>query len=259
VTDACTPITNALAVAGKIALVDRGACGFAIKVKNAQDAGALAVIVADNVAGGPPAGLGGADPSITIPSVRVTQADGLRIKTALALAAQNATLAIDPTVRAGADRQGRAMLYTPNPAQVGSSVSHFDTSTSPSQLMEPSINGDLKLAVDAPDDLTRPLLRDIGWYPDGDQDLVPDDAGDLCPASDLKPTVVIGGIDTGVPNTFFTNGCSIRDLVAKCRQDAPNHGAYASCSANLTNTLRDAGFLTGNQKGAIQSAVGRDK
>jgi len=248
VTDACTAITNPADVAGKIALVDRG-----------TDAGAVAVLVADNVAGGPPAGLGGADPTIAIPSVRITQADGLRIKTALASGAVNATLTVDPTVRAGADRNGRALLYTPNPVIQGSSVSHFDTSASPNQLMEPSINLDLKLAVDTPYDLTRSQLRDVGWYPDADGDLVADDAGDQCLNSDLGPTVVIGGIDTGVPNTFFNNGCSIRDFITKCREGAPNHGAYASCSANVTNALKDAGFITGNQKGAIQSAVGRDK
>ena len=259
VTDACTAITNASSVAGKIALVDRGTCGFVVKVKNAQDAGAVAVMVADNVAGGPPAGLGGADPTIVIPSVRITQADGLRIKTALASGAVNATLTVDPTVRAGADRLGRIMLYTPNPVQPGSSVSHFDTSASPNQLMEPSINLDLKLAVDTPYDLTRSLMRDVGWYPDADNDLVADDAGDQCLGSDLSATVVIGGINTGVPNTFFNNGCSIRDFIAKCREGASNHGAYVSCSAGVTNALKDAGFLTGNQKGAIQSAVGRDK
>ncbi len=259
VTDACTAITNPADVAGKIAIVDRGTCGFVVKVKNAQDAGAIAVLVADNAAGGPPAGLGGTDPSIVIPSVRITQADGLRIKTALASGAVNVTLTVDPSVRAGADRNGRALLYTPNPVIQGSSVSHFDTSTSPNQLMEPSINGDLKLAVDSPYDLTRSQLRDVGWYPDADGDLVADDAGDQCLNSDLAATVVVGGIDTGVPNTFFNNGCSIRDFITKCREGAPNHGAYVSCSANVTNALKDAGFLTGNQKGAIQSAVGRDK
>ena len=50
----------------KIALIDRGTCGFTIKVKNAQDAGAIAVIVADNIAGSPPAPMGGADATITI-------------------------------------------------------------------------------------------------------------------------------------------------------------------------------------------------
>ena len=35
---------------GKIALVDRGTCPFVVKVKNAQNAGAIGVVVADNVA-----------------------------------------------------------------------------------------------------------------------------------------------------------------------------------------------------------------
>lgn len=258
-TDACTAITNAAAVAGRIALLDRGTCGFVVKVKNAQDAGAIAVLVADNAAGGPPAGLGGADPTITIPAVRITLADGNSIKAALATGAVSATLALDPAVRAGADRNGRPMLYTPNPVVSGSTISHWDTSASPNQLMEPAINLDLKLAVDTPYDLTRAQLRDIGWFPDGDLDGVADDAGDQCLASTLSATVSIGGIDTGVPNTFFTNGCTIRDYVSQCQVPGANHGSYVSCGASLTNTLRDLGFITGAQKGAIQSAIARDK
>ena len=38
--------------AGKIALIDRGVCGFVGKVKKAQDLGALMVIVVNNIAGG---------------------------------------------------------------------------------------------------------------------------------------------------------------------------------------------------------------
>ena len=71
-------------VAGRIALVDRGACGFAIKVKNAQNAGAIGVVVANNVAGAPPGGMAGVDPTITIPSVLITQADANAIKAQLA-------------------------------------------------------------------------------------------------------------------------------------------------------------------------------
>lgn len=257
--DACTAITNASAVAGRIALVDRGTCGFVVKVKNAQDAGAIAVIVADNAAGGPPTGLGGADPTITIPSVRITLADGNAVKAALGSGTVTATLALDPSVRAGADRAGRPMLYTPNPVVSGSSVSHWDTSATPNQLMEPAINQDLKLAVDLPYDLTRAQLRDIGWFPDGDLDLVADDAGDQCLASNLNTTVALGGIDTGVPNTLFTNGCTISDYVALCKVPGANHGSYVSCGANLTNTLKDLGFISGSQKGAIQSAIARDK
>src|SRR5262249_49912381 len=69
---ACTPLSplNAAAVSGKIALVDRGVCGFTVKVKTCQDAGAIGVIIVDNVAGSPPAGIGGTDPTIVIPSAR---------------------------------------------------------------------------------------------------------------------------------------------------------------------------------------------
>jgi uncharacterized repeat protein (TIGR01451 family) len=89
-TDGCTAFTNAAAVAGNIALIDRGTCGFIVKVANAQAAGAVAVIIADNAPGSPPAGLGGTDPTITIPSVRVTLADGNLLKANIATL--NATL-----------------------------------------------------------------------------------------------------------------------------------------------------------------------
>jgi Zn-dependent metalloprotease len=91
--DACTPLVNGAAVVGNIALVDRGTCAFTIKVKNAQDAGAIGVIVADNVPG-PAAGMGGVDPSIVIPSLRVTLATGNLIKGELANGAVNATLGV---------------------------------------------------------------------------------------------------------------------------------------------------------------------
>ncbi len=67
------------AVAGKIALIDRGICTFTSKVKKAQVQGALMVIVANNIAG-PAVAMGGADPSITIPSVMVTLPDGTTLK-----------------------------------------------------------------------------------------------------------------------------------------------------------------------------------
>lgn len=91
INDACTPLTNAAQVAGKIALVERGTCTFTIKVKNAENAGAIAVIVAENVPG-PPITMGGFDPTIVIPSVRISQADGNLIKAELAIGSVTATL-----------------------------------------------------------------------------------------------------------------------------------------------------------------------
>jgi subtilisin family serine protease len=54
---------------GKIALISRGACTFSEKIRNAQDAGAVATIVVNNVAGDPTAmGLGGIPNEPTIPA-----------------------------------------------------------------------------------------------------------------------------------------------------------------------------------------------
>ena len=256
-TDACSPITNAAAVAGKIALVDRGTCGFNVKVKNAQDAGAVAVIVADNVAGGPPAGLGGADPTVTIPSVRITLADGNTIKAQLG-AGVNATLGVDLSVFSGADALGRALVNAPNPVQPGSSISHWDPVAFRNQLMEPAINGDLTHSVTSPEDLTLALMRDVGWFADADLDGIADEV-DCSPNSDRRPTVIIDGCDTGVPNTFFSSGpnagCTISDLIRRCAANAGNHGGFVSCVSHLTNELKKDGLITGSQKGSIMSCA----
>jgi len=257
--DACTPLTNPAAVSGKIALLDRGTCSFIVKVKNAQDAGAIAVLVADNVAGSPPGGLGGTDPTIVIPSARITKVDGAAIRTALGSGPVSAMLVLDLSIRSGADGANRALLYTPSPVILGSSVSHWDQSAFPNQLMEPNINGDLKIAVDLPADLTRSQLRDIGWYPDKDLDFVADDGLDQCLGSNLGPIVVIGGQDTGVPNTFFSNGCTIRDLVDKCEAGAKNHGGFVSCVSHLGEALVAAGVISDEQKDAIQRAAAHNK
>jgi hypothetical protein len=174
-TDSCSPLTNASAIAGNIALVDRGTCTFVVKVKNCQNAGAIAVLIADNTTDSPPTGLGGADSSITIPAVRITQADGATLRSNLA-SGVNVTLLLNASVLAGAGASGRPLLFSTNPIQGGSSISHWDTIAFPNLLMEPNINSDLTHNVD----LTLPLLWDIGWLPpDMDADGVPD-AQDNC-------------------------------------------------------------------------------
>ena len=168
---ACVPFTAAEAavVKGKVAIVDRGTCTFVVKVKAAQDAGAIAVLVADN-APGAPATLGGSDATITIPSARITQAAGVTLKSAAATVlrgSRSMTLAgafgFDATRKAGADSSLRPLLYTPNQLVGGSSVSHWDVSAFPNLLMEPAINSDLTNLLVPPKDLTKPLLQDIGW------------------------------------------------------------------------------------------------
>lgn len=154
---------NAAAVNGKIAVVDRGGCAFVIKTKNAQDAGAIAVVIANNVAGAPVAP-GGTDPTITIPTVGVSQDDGAAIKSSIRpRRSPTLTLHLNTTLLAGADANMHLFLYTPDPLAPGSSVSHWDTSATRNLLMEPFINADLNHQVKQPSDLTLELLTDIGW------------------------------------------------------------------------------------------------
>jgi hypothetical protein len=156
--DGCEVFTNGPALAGKIALVDRGVCTFVAKAESCQSYGAIAVVIANNTAGVQPPG--GADPAITIPVVGILQSDGTAIKTALGSGPVNLTLNLDPTFKAGADNLGRPLMYTPATVASGSTVSHWDVTLTPNALMEPNINQDLHDDVD----LTRYLLWDIGWF-----------------------------------------------------------------------------------------------
>jgi len=154
-TDGCSPITSD--VVGKIALMDRGTCGFAIKAKNAQNAGAKAVLIADNVTAAV-AGMSGTDNTITIPSLRVTLATGNTFKANLPV---TVGLIQDPVLLQGADDTGRPRLYAPNPVETGSSFSHYDNVAEPNLLMEPAINGSLRSYYNL--DITPALMADIGW------------------------------------------------------------------------------------------------
>ena len=170
----------------------------------------------------------------------------------------SADLLVDLTVRAGADPLGRARVYAPFPVVGGSSISHYDTIASRNLLMEPAINPDLTHKVKAPDDLTFELLRDVGWtFPDADGDGVVDDE-DCNPNSDRRATIVIGGIDTGVPNQLFPSGCTSSDLLSALAAGATNHGDYVSAVAQLTNQWVASGLVSGREKGAIQSAAARN-
>ena len=156
--DACEPIQNGAQIAGKIALIDRGTCTFVSKAAAAQAAGAVAVVIGNNVAGSPP-GMTGVDPSVTIPVVSITQSDATAIKGQLGTGV-TMSIGVDPAHLAGTDAQGRVLMYTPNPLEPGSSVSHWDISATPDLLEEPFISSDLT----SNPDLTQYVFADIGWY-----------------------------------------------------------------------------------------------
>jgi extracellular elastinolytic metalloproteinase len=91
--EACAGVPSN-SVLGKIALIDRGNCNFTVKVKNAQIAGAIAVIMVNNVSGSPII-MGGTDNTITIPAVMISINDGQTLKNQLSNNL-NVTLAVGP-------------------------------------------------------------------------------------------------------------------------------------------------------------------
>jgi hypothetical protein len=292
--DGCTAILNN--VQGKIAFMNRGTCGFAIKAANAQAAGAIGVVIADNAAG-PVVDMAGSgnrpfDLAITIPAGRVTLATGDIIRNALNAGTVNGVIGADPnSVRRGTDSAGRVLLYAPNPFVSGSSTSHFDVSATRNVLMEPNITGNLTHNLTAPHDLTLAQLRDIGWYADADVDLVEDSAdncpttpnpdqanydgdaqGDACdadddndgvndgsdayPHSNMQPTVTIGSCNSNAPNAVFANGATIMDLIGSIQ--SKNHGDFVSQVNAIINQARTLGLITGAEHGAIASCAARN-
>lgn len=83
--EGCDALTNADAITGNIAVVYRGNCEFGLKVLNAQNAGAIAVIVINNAPGTPTVmGVGATNQAlITIPSVMITDVVGADIRALL--------------------------------------------------------------------------------------------------------------------------------------------------------------------------------
>ena len=73
-TEGCNDLINDLT--GDIAIVDRGACEFGLKSLNAEMAGAIAVVICNNVAGGPiPMGGGAVGDQVTIPAIMLSLED----------------------------------------------------------------------------------------------------------------------------------------------------------------------------------------
>ncbi len=82
--DGCDTVTNGAAINGNIAVIRRGDCEFGVKVLAAENAGAIAVIVVNNVAGDTIVmGEGAVGDQVTIPSIMISQSDGEAIIMAL--------------------------------------------------------------------------------------------------------------------------------------------------------------------------------
>lgn len=66
----------------------------------------------------------------------------------------------NPARQFGMSPGGQMLLFSPDPLQPGSSLSHWDTSASPNLLMEPALSPDLPfLGLD----ITPDQMQDVGW------------------------------------------------------------------------------------------------
>jgi hypothetical protein len=225
------------AYSGRIAVVDRGSCEFEVKVKHAEDAGALGVVIAST---GAIANMGqGSDPArvATIPSLMVSFASGAALKAGLP--GVDVNIAPIPGLLAGADSHGYARLYAPNPVQPGSSFSHYDTSASPNALMEPAITSTLVANLNV--DLTNALFQDEGWS--------------------INPgTAKIAGCDTGIAIASeggLIVGASVQAWDNLCLASSAGKGEYQDCISGYKDRLAAAGLLTGNQGGRIASCAAK--
>lgn len=106
----CNAVTNGGAVNGKIALIDRGDCAFVVKVLNAQNAGAIAVVMVQND-GSAPFAMGGNDPAITIPSVMISQADGTTLKNQLLQGVVNVSINLPNSVNRDSDLDNEIIAH----------------------------------------------------------------------------------------------------------------------------------------------------
>jgi hypothetical protein len=158
---ACAPLDNAAEVQGNIALVRRGDCTFAQKWQTVFDAGAIAMLLVDNV----PAGSDGAierdsalslDRTLPIPIWFVPRNTGDLFLSALPLdATLGYDLASDPRGTTGGFVNMQA-----DPETETSNVSHFSNTMVPPSLMNPSITN---ISFDGDLDFVPDFMYDIGW------------------------------------------------------------------------------------------------
>src|SRR5690606_1806487 len=209
-------------------------CAFEIKAKFAEDAGAIGVIVANN-APGVIQMAEDATVDATVPTISVSQADGVTLK-----AAAGSTVALEEVEGsyAGTDDQGRAKLYSPAVLATGSTFSHFDISHSPNALMEPSINQDLDGNLRL--DLTPALFEDLGWT-----------------VNEGMAKTRGGRCDTGVPVfdadvVGLIGGANLQAADSLCRSSVKSKVGVSACLAPFIATLRSVDAIPASAEASLR-------
>jgi hypothetical protein len=66
--------------------------------------------------------------------------------------------------------------------------------------------------------------------------------------------VIVGGVDSGVPDQVDEEGCTLSQRIEQAGEGARNHGQFVS---HLLTEWRGAGLITGRESGQIQNAAAR--
>jgi uncharacterized protein (TIGR03382 family) len=162
--DGCSDLSND--VHGKFALIERSfadagvVCTFISKAARAADAGAIGVIIYDDV----PEALVDmtGTPALNIPATFISNTDGTTLQTELAAGTGPVTVGFGTATQISNTDPSETMvlLYTPATLKPGSSLIHWNTNSYPHTLMLEFANEpDIRLNMD----LTPDVMSDLGW------------------------------------------------------------------------------------------------
>ena len=89
---------------------------------------------------------------------------------------------------------------------------------------------------------------------DSDGDGITDDI-DVCPNSNLLPTITLKGCDAGVENQLLENGCTMADHIIDCYVNSKSYGDFVSCSEHFINDWRGAGLITSAEQRDLKTCM----
>jgi subtilisin family serine protease len=254
--DACQDIVNGAQVAGRIAMIDRGTCGFQIKAVRAQAAGAIGVIIANNAAGGPP-GLGATptDPAVLIPVVSVTLDAANAIKSALQTGSVNLTMFSGTDTASGFTSRG--------PRRGGGTLSLKPDIAAPGQNITSAQTGVQFVALPAP--------GAVNFVPDnqsltisGTSMAAPHIAGVMALLKDLQPDLSVEEYKALAMNTARQAITSLPEgegsRYGGSRVGAGRVNVHAAAASRLAAYNADEpGLVSVSFEAAVQGTVNRTK
>jgi X-Pro dipeptidyl-peptidase len=80
----------------------------------------------------------------------------------------------------------------------------------------------------------------------------------ICADPDDRDTVVVGTVDSRVPNRALAGTCTINDHILDS-EPWDRHGRFMSHVSEVTSQLRAARVISGSERGAIVSAAARSR